>query len=133
MAKAAGRKYLLKKASVTIGGVTALSFKLDATPIEVTDNDSAGLTEYLPVDAGSKQLSIEVSGIYTDNVLRALAISPTADLLLTDLSLVHPGSGAATDTITGNFYMTNYSDNGTKDGPVEFTATFMSSGPWAAT
>ena len=132
MAKAAGRKYLLKKGGTVIGGVRALSMKLDATPINISDNDSAGLQELLAVESASKSLSIDVSGVYTDNVLRALMMAPTADLLITDLTFTHGGALAANDIISGNFYMSNYTDDASHEDAGMFSATFTSSGPWSA-
>jgi predicted secreted protein len=132
MPKAAGRSYLLKKGGTVIGGVKALSMKMDSTPIDVTDNDSAGVQTLLTGAAASKTLSIDVSGVYTDNVLRAIMMDPAADRLLTDLTFTHGGSGASSDVITGNFFITNYTDTATHDGPGEFSATFTSSGNWTA-
>lgn len=133
MAKAAGRTYLLKKAAVVIGGVRALSMKIDSTPIDVTDNDSSGNVTLLAGAAASKSLSMDVSGVYTDNVLRAIMMDPTADRLLTDLTFEHGGAAAANNVISGNFFITNYTDTATHDGAGEFSATFTSSGAWAAT
>ena len=133
MAKAAGRTYILKKAGTVIGGVRSTSVKFDSTPIDVTDNDSSGVTTLLAGAAANKSLSIDVSGVYTDNVLRAIMMDPAADRLLTDLTFEHGGALPANNVISGNFFMTNYTDDGTHDGPGVFSATFTSSGVWAAT
>ena len=122
MAKRAGRSLILKKAGTAIAGVKALGWKLDATPIDVMDNDSAGLQEFLAGAAAKKMLTIDVSGILNDNVLRALAIAPGTDLLLTDISFEDPGAPAPGDIISGNFYMTNFQEGGETENAVTFRA-----------
>ena len=131
MAKGAGRNLLLQKASVTVAGVRMLSLKFDATPIDVTDADSDGITTYLSGEAASKQLTIEVSGLQDSNLFRSLIIAPGQDMLITDLTFTDPSRVAASDVLSGNFYMTNYTQSGAHDGAVEFSATFTSSGVWA--
>lgn len=131
MAKGAGRNLLLKKASAVVAGVRMLSLKFDATPIDVTDADSDGLITYLAGEAASKQLTIEVSGLQDDNVFRALILTPGQDMLITDLTFSDPSRGAASDVLSGNFFMTNYTQTGNHDGAIEFSATFTSSGTWS--
>lgn len=130
MAKGAGRNMLLKRGTDVVAGVRMLSLKFDATPIDVTDQDSNGIITYLAVEAASKQLTIEVSGLADSNVLRAAIIAPNGDMLLTDVSFTDPSRVAASDILTGNFYLTNYTTTGNHDGAVEFSATLMSSGDW---
>lgn len=132
MPKAAGRNYILTKGAAVVGGVRALSLKLDATPIDITDNDSDGIVELFATETASKQLSISVSGIFTDMTLRTLAMNSSASLFITDLTFTHAGGILANDIISGNFFMTNYEDSATYEGPGEFSATFVSSGPWTA-
>lgn len=132
MAKGAGRLYLLKKGGTAIGGVRALSMSMDSTPIDVTNADSSGVQTLLAGAAALKTLSIEVSGVYDDNVLRGIMMDPAADRLLTDLTFTHGAAGTSNDVITGNFFITNYTDTAAHDGAGEFSATFTSSGPWSA-
>jgi predicted secreted protein len=131
MAKGAGRNALLKKAGTTIGGVQVTSMKMDATFIDVTDNDSDGVVEYLAGDVATRQLTLEVSGLHKDTDLHALAFVSTASLRLTDLTFVFEGAGASLDILTANWMMSNYTYSGNHDGPVEFSATFVSDGGWA--
>ena len=132
MAKAAGRKSLLKKASTTIAGVRVTGITLDSTPIDITDNDSAGL-QTLMSDSALQVLGITVSGVESDHVLRDIALDPSTSQLLTDLTFTFADSPGAKDVISGNFYMTNYKeDNDFKDA-VQFSATFTSSGTWTRT
>ena len=130
--KAAGRNYLFMKAGVVIAGVQMVGMKFNATPIDITDADSDGIQELLAGNSATQSLELDLSGVYTDNVLRAIAVNPATDRLLTDITISHPGAGAPTDIVSGNFFMSNYSDDGAHDGPVKFSATFTSSGPWSA-
>lgn len=130
MAKAAARKQIIKKAGVTIAGVRVTSLSVDSTGIEITDNDSLGLQTFLS-DSGFQAISITVSGVESDHVLRDIALDTSVPQLLTDLSFVFADSLAAKDTLTGNFYMSNYKEDGDYKDAVQFSATFTSSGAWA--
>lgn len=131
MAKRAGRNLVLKKGLDIIGGVRMLSVKFDATPIDVTDSDSNGIIALLSGEAASKQVTIEASGVADTNFLRSLAVAPGTNLLLTDLTFTDPGAPPAGDILSGDFFMTSYAENGSHDGAVEFSASFVSSGAWA--
>lgn len=129
MAKAPGRKQLIKKAGVTIAGVRVTGLSLDSTPIDITDNDSAGLQQLLP-DSGLQMLSINVSGVESDHILRDIALDTTVSQLLTDLTFVFADSPGSKDTISGSFYMSNYKEDAEYKDAVQFSATFTSSGAW---
>ena len=129
MAKVAARKQILKKAGVTIAGSRVTGLSVDSTPIDITDNDSSGL-QLLLSDTGFQVLGITVSGVESDHVLRDVALDPATSQLLTDLSFVFGDAIAAKDTLTGNFYMTNYKEDGDYKDAVQFSATFTSSGTW---
>jgi predicted secreted protein len=131
MAKAAGRNMLLKKAGTVIGGVRVTGLKMGATPIDVTDKDSAGIVELLSGAEESIQLTLTVSGVEKDAVLRGVALSTTAGAkLVTDLTLTFASALAAADILAGNFFMTEYSEDGDYKDAVMFSATFVSSGTW---
>lgn len=129
MAKVAGRNALLSKNSVAIGGVRVTTIKVDSTPIDVTDRDSAGIIEVLAAAAG-RQISLSVSGVYEDPVLRDIAFDPTASQLLTDLTFKFADALVAKDTIGGNFWMGSYEEGNPHDDASTFSAEFTSSGTW---
>jgi predicted secreted protein len=129
MAKAAGRKSIIKKAGVTIAGVRVTGLSLDSTPIDITDNDSAGL-QVLLADSAFQVLSLNVSGVESDHILRDIALDTAQSQLLTDITFTFADSPGTKDVLAGSFYMTNYKeDNDFKDA-VQFSATFTSSGAW---
>lgn len=130
MAKVAGRLQLLKKAGVTIAGVRTTGLSVDNTPIDITDNDSAGFQKLLP-ESGLQVLTISVSGVESDRVLRDIALNTAGSQLVTDLSFVFASALGTNDTLTGDFYLSNYKEDADYKDAVQFSATFMSSGTWA--
>ena len=131
MAVRAGRTMVMKLATVVIGGVRTTGIKFNATPIDITNNDHSGLQTLLSGAAGKKMLTISVAGVETDGLLRAKWVAPGTDLLLTDVSLVDSGAPAPSDTLTGDFYLTDYEITGGTEYATQFSATLTSSGPWA--
>jgi len=129
MAKSAGRAAVVSKNAVAIGGVRVSNITMDATPIDVTDNDSLGLQELLP-SASSKVLSFDVEGVYKDPVLRDIAMSPGSVLLLTDMTFKFSDALAAADTISGLFFLTSYKEGNDYKEATTFSASFTSSGTW---
>lgn len=130
MAKAAGRSALVKKNGTVIGGVRVSNMTMDAAPIDITDNDSAGVQELLSGGASTRSLSFSVEGIEEDTVLRDIAMDSTAELLLTDMSFTFANTA---DVITGNFFMSNYTIGNPYQDASTFSAQFTSSGAWTNT
>lgn len=128
MAKAAGRLAVLSKNNVAIGGVRVTTISIANEPIDVTDRDSNGVIELLAA-AATRQISMSVEGVYEDPVLRDIAFG-TGSQLLTDLSFKFADALTASDTITGNFFLTSYEEGNPHDDATEFSAEFVSSGAW---
>lgn len=129
MAKAPARLAELRKNSVKIGGIRDMTISWNGEPIDVTDADSVGVQALLGVTAG-ENLTISVSGVYTDPVLRDIAMTPATSKLLTDLTFKFADALEAVDVLSGNFYMTAYSEPGQYKEATMFEATFVSSGTW---
>lgn len=129
MAKAA-RSQLVKKAGTTIAGVQTKSISFDDEPIDITTDDSAGFQTLLDV-SGNKVCGIDVSGVCNGYVLRDIATDPAGSGYITDLSFTFAAGTAGKTVITGNWYMTNYKEDGEYKDSVKFSATFTSSGAWA--
>lgn len=130
MAKSAGRDALVKKNGTVIGGVRVSNINLDASPIDITDNDSAGVQTLLSGGASRRSLSFSVEGQEADTVLRDIAMDATAELLLTDMSFIFSG---VADVITGAFFMSNYTIGNPYEDATTYTAQFTSSGAWTNT
>ncbi len=130
MAKAAGRLATLKKNAVLIGGVRVTNIQVDYTPIDVTDNDSAGLQELL-ADYGLGVMTFDIEGVYKDPILRDIAMDPATSQLLTDLTFAFADGGVGSATVSGNFFMLNYKEGNDYKEAATFSASFTSSGTWA--
>lgn len=129
MAKAAGRLAVIKKGGTAIGGLRVTTIKVDNTPIDVTDRDSAGIIEVLAA-AASRQIALSGSGVYEEPVLRDIAFDPTASQLLTDLTFEFADALAAKNQIAGNFWLGSYEEGNPHDDASTFSAEFTSSGTW---
>lgn len=129
MAKAPGRSAVVSKNAIVLGGVRVSNISVDNTPIDVTDQDSAGLQELLTV-ASMRVLSFDVEGIYKNPTLRDIAYDPAATQFLTDMTFKFADALAAKDTIGGNFFMLNYKEGNDYKEASTFSASFTSSGAW---
>ena len=129
MAKAAGRNAVVSKNAVTLGGVRVSNIAVDNTPIDVTDQDSAGLQELLSASS-MRVLTFDVEGVYKNPTLRDIAMDPTASMLLTDMKFKFADALAAKDTISGSFFMLNYKEGNDYKEASTFSASFTSSGTW---
>lgn len=127
MPKVAGRTALVKKGIVVIGGVRVSNITMDAAPIDITDNDSAGFTELLDDAYATRTLGFSVEGLEEDQILRDIALGPASNLLIPDLTFTFGNA----DVISGNFYMTNYTEGNPYQEASTFSASFTSSGAWA--
>lgn len=129
MAKTSGRGAVISKGGVPIAGVRMATIKWSAESIDITDKDSAGITEVLAAVA-SQQITLTVEGVYSSPVLRDIAYDTAASKLLTDLTFKFADALAAKDTIAGNFFFSSYDEPNPHDAEVTFTAEFTSSGAW---
>lgn len=129
MAAKSGRDLLVKKAGTAIAGFRANSITIDGSPVDITTKDDGGFRTIASF-VGVKSMDIEGSGVWKDNVLGALAFAATnTGLLLTDITVIN-GNG---DTITGDFYLANYVEDGSHETEITFTATLQSSEAWTVT
>lgn len=125
---AAGLMFLVKKGATTIAAVRTVSLSMDATPIDISTYDSAGVQELLAT-AGQKVLTLNVAGVESDHVLRDIALG-SGSLLITDLTVVFQNALTTNDILACNFFMTNYKEDGDYKDTGLFSATFTSSGAW---
>lgn len=130
----ASRDLLIKKGATRLAGINSKSIAVAKEPIDITTDEDNGFRTLLDV-AGTKTLDISFSGVTKDDVLRGLIMTGGSQLL-TDITIEYPPMGAqlAGDTISGDFYLSNLTENGgSSDGAIEFDGTLMSSGEWTYT
>ena len=125
MAKATGRAMLVKKNGTTIAAVRTKSINWQGTTIDVTTDDEAGNTTFLADAFASTSLELTVEGLGDGDVLPDLAFSAAhADKHMDDITLERLNG----DEISGTFIMTAYSESGSHDDAVTFSATLVRSG-----
>jgi predicted secreted protein len=118
-----GRDLLILKNAVAIAGAQENGITIDNSPVDITsisDNGYRTLASF----AGMRAIDISVSGVWSDNIVRAVAVG--ASPLLTDITIEF-ADGAS---ISGNFYLANYEETGAHDGAVTFSSSLQSSGAW---
>jgi predicted secreted protein len=121
-----GRDLLILKNSVAIAGAQENGITVDNSPVNITTIADAGYRT-LGDFAGERSLDISISGVWVDKVVRDQAMGTS--LLLTDITIDFADGGS----LSGDFYLANYSENGSHSTAVTFTATLQSSGAWTYT
>ena len=129
-----GRLVLLKmgdaaspEAFTTVAGLQDTSIAMNATAVDVTSKDDAGVRQLL---AGKILQSFSVSGggVSKDsailNTLRDAALAGTHH----NFQVVVPGTSVAGGTYEGSFRITAFEESGAHDGAAQFTATLESAG-----
>lgn len=123
----AGRALKIKKGGTVIAGVISRSLTVGAESIDFTNDDSDGYRALLAAN-GTRSLDLSVDGVTEDRILRGAALG-TGSLMLTDITIEWPDG----DTISGNFFFSNYSESGDTNQPGKFSASFQSSEEWIYT
>ena len=123
-----GRDLLVMKAAAAIAGAQTNSISVDNSPVDISDIAGAGFRKIAGF-AGNRKLDISVNGVWTDKVMRDLALGADSGLLLTDITLDFADGG----DIEGDFYLASYEETGAHDGAVTFTCSLQSSGAWTYT
>lgn len=120
MTAASGRLLTLTWDGAVLAGVRTRGYSITNDMIDVTTDDSLGWRTLLATP-GLRSLEATVGGVTQNQVLLAsiMNASMTSDALVVNLP-------TTTGTLTGQFYVTSFEENGEHDGAVEFTATFMS-------
>jgi predicted secreted protein len=120
MTAGVGRNVTLTWGGAGIAGVKEKSLTLNNEPIDITSDDDDGWLALLG-EPGQKQVELKVSGVTKDRDLIADWFSG---------SLIQPVVLAYEDgaTITGSFFLSEYSDKGNFKDAVSFDATLMSTG-----
>lgn len=125
MPKQAGRAALLKIGGVTIAALRTISLSWNGTTVDVTDQSSSGIQEFLDGILATDVLQVTASGLEEDGVLRKLALKDSqAAKFIDDMELVFPTG----DSIDGNFVLTSYTENEPYDNAVDFNSTFVRNG-----
>lgn len=107
----------------------------EGEPIDITDSCSNGFTEYSRRGPATRQITLSVEGIAKSAFMRDLVLGDLA-MFLDNFRLNWPavGDAASSETegasLTADWVISSYAENGTQSDVVTFSATIMSSGPW---
>lgn len=130
MAKTAGRLCVIKKNNVTIGGGRTVSITVNGSAIDVQDQGDNGFQTFLSGVITGRSIELTIDGYEEDQVIRDIAMASTATgQFLTDITFEFPNG----DEISGDFFLSNYSETGAYEDGQTFTATFSSDGTWTYT
>lgn len=125
----AGRKYLVKKATTTIAAVRTKTVSMSRSPIDITTDDEGSVITLLDGagNAASEQVTITLSGLAKENVLRSLGLETGTDALLSDITFTFADTSPV-EVLSGNFFITSYEESGEYQGAATFSCTMVSSG-----
>ena len=116
----AGRKLKVKWNATLLAGVREKSVKMNGEPINITVGEDDGW-QHLLADAGENSVSISVSGLHKDHVLKGDFIAGTRTRAI---EVSWPDG----TTVTGSFFLQSYSESGPYKDATTFEAEFVSAG-----
>jgi TP901-1 family phage major tail protein len=129
MAAQKGKDLLLKiddgsGAFVTVAGLRTQRFALNADPVDVTNQESAGRWRELLAGAGVRRASVAGSGVFKDGASDALMRQTFFDGLIRNWQIVAPSFGV----IQGAFQISSLDYRGEHSGEVTFELSLESAG-----
>lgn len=129
-----GKDVVLRVGTTNVICFRSLTITINGEAVDLTDGCSQGFRE-LARDPAVKSLDFAVEGIAKTRTLRAAVLSPAGGRYFENASLVFPPieGGSEGDTISGDFYLADYSEGVTYDNATTFSATLQSSGVYTYT
>jgi TP901-1 family phage major tail protein len=130
MAAQKGKDLLLKiddgaGAFVTVAGLRTQRFALNADPVDVTNQESAGRWRELLAGAGVRRASVAGSGVFKDGTSDALIRQTFFDGVIRNWQIVAPSFGI----IQGAFQISSLDYRGEHSAEVTFELSLESAGP----
>ena len=129
MAKSSGRLCVIKKNNVTIAGGKTVGFTVNGSPVDVQDQGDSGFQTLLAGVITGQSIELTIEGYEEDQVLRDLALGAASGRFLTDITFESPNG----DELSGNFFLSAYSETGEFEDGSTFSAAFTSDGAWTFT
>ena len=129
MAAQKGKDLLLKiddgaGVFVTVAGLRTQRFALNADPVDVTNQESAGRWRELLAGAGVRRASVAGSGVFKDGASDALIRQTFFDGLIRNWQIVAPSFGI----IQGAFQISSLDYRGEHSAEVTFELSLESAG-----
>ena len=117
-----GRKVTISVAGAVVATARTTSLTVNNSSVNVTDGSDAGIQKILD-EMGEKSVDVSVDGMYlsTDQALLELSLTttPQAEIILNFDDVF---------TMTGDFFMTSFSNGMPYNDAVTFSAAFSSQG-----
>lgn len=130
MTKQPGRKMLLKKDGTAIAGVRQVGFTVNGSSVNVEDQSDSGLYTALAGVKIGRRIEISVEGYEDGNILRDISMaSDASEQFFTDLTVETPEG----DVLSGPLILENYTETGSFEDGVTFSATIGTNGAWTFT
>lgn len=117
----AGRRIELTWGGVAIPGVREKSVALNGEPIDISSDDSLGWRELLADDPAENQVNISISGVTTSFKMKQDWFNNDR---MQPVTITYPDGS----TLTGEFYLSTYTDTGPYNDATTFEAELVSSG-----
>jgi len=127
MAANNGRALTVAATGTTLVGIRSKGLSISQTPVDVTNDDDAGVRTLL-AEPGVRAAEITVAGVSEDEVLLNRVMTAPASQTLITTAVTLPSTLAVPGTVSGDFFISEFSLNGEHDGAAEFSATLMSAG-----
>lgn len=126
MAASVGRNLTIARNGTVIAGARTKTLTIGAEPIDITDDDDAGIRTLLETSA-QQMIDASIEGLTKDDVL--LAVIADGGTLIVECTITLP-SGA---TIVGDFRLNQLELGATYNEATTFTAEIQSTGAWTYT
>lgn len=125
MAAMKGRNIGFTWGGAAVLGIREKGIALNGEGIDITSDDDNGKRALLDVSA-EDQVDLTISGVTKDAILKTDWFAGTRTK---EVELTYPNG----DTITGQFFLANYTDTGPYNDAVTFEATLQSTGDFTFT
>jgi predicted secreted protein len=119
MAEIKGSAVVISVGGDAVATARTKSLTINNSVIDITSDGDDGIRRIL-ADPGQKDVDLSVEGLYIDTSFLDVALNGN---LLVDVEL-----GYKTHTISGDFFISTYSESMTYNDAVTFSATLLSSG-----
>lgn len=125
-----GRSIIIRRNGIIVAGVRTKSITIGGSPIDVTTDDDDGVRKLMD-QPGQVDVSISVSGIVLNEVLRNESLSTSDRVATTQFTYKEGFEGSPADShgFSGDFFLASYSETGEYQGMTTFEAEFQSAGP----
>lgn len=117
----ASRTVVVSRNDEVVAGIRTKTVTFEGEPIDVTTDENDGWRTLIPV-YGTRGMTLAVDGVVKSNLLKTTALSQSN--IIEEMVVEWPDGY----TVTGDFAVASYSENGSHDGEMTFSCEFRSTG-----